>query len=337
MTHREGRLRAGPRLFLTFAEVKPMDVFQTMRFFTAVAQTGSFTAAAQLLDTTTTNVSKAVSSLEARLQTRLINRTTRRLALTEAGLRYLQRCEKILEEIRDAEEEAGTAHIKPVGRLKIHAMSAIGNHYVIDAIAQYRETHPSVLFDLTLTNRLPDLLEEGYDMSIVLARELPDSGFVAQRLGTTYSILCASPAYLKKRGIPDSPGALGSHDCLRLVNTVMPVEHWAFEGPDGVEAINIPESPFHVNTADAMSVAISTGMGIGIQPIASAVDGLKAGTLVRVLPEYHFEELNLFAIYPSRKFVDAKIKTWVEFLKESIPGLLAADEKIVAASKKQLR
>jgi DNA-binding transcriptional LysR family regulator len=306
-----------------------MDVFQTMRFFVAVAQSGSFTAAAELLDTTTTNVSKAVSSLEARLQTRLINRTTRRLALTEAGLRYLQRCENILDEVREAEEEAGTAHIMPVGRLKIHAMGAIGNHYVIDAIAKYRETHPSVMFDLTLTNRLPDLLEEGYDMSIVLARDLPDSGFVAQRLGITYSILCASPAYLKKRGHPDSPGALGSHDCLRIVNTIMPAGNWVFEGPEGVETVNIPLSPFHVNTADAMTVAITNGMGIGIQPIASAVDGLRAGTLVRVLPEYHFEEFNLFAIYPSRKFVDAKIKTWVEFLKSHIPGMLAADEKIV--------
>jgi DNA-binding transcriptional LysR family regulator len=118
-----------------------MDVLQTMRFFTAVAQSGSFTAGL-LLDTTTTNVSKAVSSLEARLNTRLINRTTRRLALTEAGTRYLQRCEKILEEIREAEEEAGIAQVDPKGRLKIHAMSAIGNHYVIDAIARYREIHP---------------------------------------------------------------------------------------------------------------------------------------------------------------------------------------------------
>ncbi|MGF6110268.1 LysR family transcriptional regulator [Pseudomonas sp. ADAK2] len=310
-----------------------MDVFQTMRFFMTVAQSGSFTAAAEILDTTTTNVSKAVSSLEARLQTRLINRTTRRLALTEAGTRYLQRCEKILDEVREADEEAGTAQVMPAGRLKIHAMAAIGNHYVIDAIARYRETQPSVMFDLTLTNRLPDLLEEGYDMSIVLARDLPDSGFVAQRLGITYSILCASPAYLKKRGIPDSPGALAAHDCLRIVNTVMPVEHWAFEGPEGVETITIPVSPFHINTADGMTVAITNGMGIGIQPIASAVNGLKAGTLVRVLPEYHFEEFNLFAIYPSRKFVDAKIKTWVEFLKTYIPGLLAADEKIVGSAK----
>ncbi|MGW8461670.1 LysR family transcriptional regulator [Pseudomonas sp. CLCA07] len=310
-----------------------MDVFQTMRCFIAVAQSGSFTAAAVMLDTSTTNISKAVSSLEARLQTRLINRTTRRLALTEAGLRYLQRCEKIIEEMREADEEAGTAQTRPVGRLKIHAMSAVGNHYVINAIARYRETHPSVMFDLTLTNRLPDLLEEGYDMSIVLARDLPDSGFVAQRLGVTYSILCASPAYLKKRGVPDAPGALGAHDCLRIVNTVMPAENWIFEGPEGVETVNTPLSPFHVNTADAMTVAISNGMGIGIQPIASAVDGLRAGRLVRVLPEYHFEELNVFAIYPSRKFVDAKIKTWVDFLKDYIPVLLACDEKIVSSTK----
>ncbi|HCS43660.1 MAG TPA: LysR family transcriptional regulator [Pseudomonas sp.] len=312
-----------------------MDVFQTMRFFVAVVQSGSFTAAAELMDTNTTNVSKAVSSLEARLQTRLINRTTRRLALTEAGLRYLQRCERILDEVREADEEAGTAQTLPVGRLKIHAMSAIGNHYVIDAIAKYREIYPSVMFDLTLTNRLPDLLEEGYDMSIVLARDLPDSGFVAQRLGITYSILCASPGYLKKRGIPESPGALGDHDCLRIVNTVMPVENWAFEGPKGVETVNVAVSPFHINTADGMTVAIKNGMGIGIQPIASAVDGLKAGNLIRVLPEYHLEELNLFAIYPSRKFVDAKIKTWVDFLKNSVPGLLAADEKIVGSPKKR--
>lgn len=310
-----------------------MDVFQSMRFFVAVAQSGSFTAAAELLDTTTTNVSKAVSALEARLHTRLINRTTRRLALTEAGLRYLKRCEKILDDVREADTEAGTAQTLPVGRLKIHAMSAIGNHYVIDAIARYREIHPTVMFDLTLTNRVPDLLEEGYDMSIVLARDLPDSGFVAQRLGMTYSILCAAPAYLEKHGIPDTPAALAEHECLRIVNTVMPVEHWTFEGPQGMETITIPLSPFHINTADGMTIAIRKGMGIGIQPIASAVEGLRAGTLVRVLPEYRLEELNLFAIYPSRKFVDAKTKTWVDFLKLSIPELLASDEQIAGARK----
>jgi DNA-binding transcriptional LysR family regulator len=309
-----------------------MDTFQTLRCFVAVAQSGSFTAAAALLDTSTTNVSKAVSSLEARLHTRLINRTTRRLALTEAGARYLQRCERIIDEMREADEEAGTAHVKPVGRLKIHTMSAIGNHYVINAIAAYREIHPTVMFDLTLANRVPDLLEEGYDMSIVLARDLPDSGFVAQRLGITYSILCASPGYVSKRGLPLTPDDLAAHDCLRIVNTPMPAECWSFDGPHGVQNVQVPLSPLHVNTADGMTVAIKSGMGIGIQPIASAVEGLKAGTLVRVLPDFHLEELSLYAIYPSRKFLDAKIKTWVEFLKNSIPERLASDEKVAGAT-----
>lgn len=308
-----------------------MDLFQSMRVFVTVAQSGSFTAASQLLGTTTTHVSKAVSALEARLHTRLMNRTTRRLALTEAGVRYLQRCEKIIDDVRVAEEEAGTAQTLPVGRLKIHAMAAVGNHYVIDAIARYREIYPTVTFDLTLTNRTPDLLEEGYDMSIVLARDLPDSGFIAQRLGVTYSILCASARYVEKSGLPQTPAALCEHECLRIVNTVMPVENWTLVSPHGISTVTIPMSPFHINTADGMTIAIDKGMGIGIQPIASASNGLKAGTLVRVLPEYRLEELNLFAIYPSRKFVDAKIKTWVEFLKQCIPQLLASDEDAVSA------
>ena len=165
-----------------------MDTLQNMRAFSCVAEAGSFTAAAVQLDTTTANVSRAVSNLEAHLQTRLLNRTTRRIALTEAGKRYLLRCEQILAYVEEAEAEASDAHARPAGQLKVHTMTGIGQHFVIDAIARYRKTHPDVTFDLTMANRVPDLLDEGYDVSIVLARELPDSGFVSQRLGMTYSI-----------------------------------------------------------------------------------------------------------------------------------------------------
>lgn len=163
-----------------------MDTLQNMRAFSCVAEAGSFTAAAVQLDTTTANVSRAVSNLEAHLQTRLLNRTTRRIALTEAGKRYLLRCEQILAYVEEAEAEASDAHARPAGQLKVHTMTGIGQHFVIDAIARYRRTHPDVTFDLTLANRVPDLLDEGYDVSIVLASELPDSGFVSQRLGITY-------------------------------------------------------------------------------------------------------------------------------------------------------
>lgn len=175
-----------------------MDTLQNMRAFSCVAQAGSFTAAAAVLDTTTANVSRAVSNLEAHLQTRLLNRTTRRIALTEAGKRYLLRCEQILASVEEAEAEASDAHARPAGQLKVHSMPGVGQHYVIDAIARYRRNHPDVAFDLTMTHRVPDLLEEGYDVSIVLASELADSGFVSQRTGITYSIVCASPSTSKR-------------------------------------------------------------------------------------------------------------------------------------------
>ncbi|RZI83949.1 MAG: LysR family transcriptional regulator, partial [Pseudomonas sp.] len=131
-----------------------MDTLQNMRAFSCVAQLGSFTAAAVQLDTTTANVSRAVSNLEAHLQTRLLNRTTRRIALTEAGKRYLMRCEQILTYVEEAEAEASDAHARPGGQLKVHSMTGVGQHFVVDAIARYRETHPDVTFDLTMANRV---------------------------------------------------------------------------------------------------------------------------------------------------------------------------------------
>ena len=233
-----------------------MDTLQNMRAFSCVAEAGSFTAAAAQLDTTTANVSRAVSNLEAHLQTRLLNRTTRRIALTEAGKRYLLRCEQILAYVEEAEAEASDAHARPAGQLKVHTMTGIGQHFVIDAIARYRKTHPDVTFDLTLANRVPDILDEGYDVSIVLASELPDSGFVSQRLGITYSIVCASPGYVKASGCPQKPSDLLNHACLRLVSPVIPLEKWVFDGPEGQEMVTINNSPFLVYSADAMKTAI---------------------------------------------------------------------------------
>ncbi|MBD8492470.1 LysR family transcriptional regulator [Pseudomonas syringae] len=303
-----------------------MDTLQNMRAFSCVAQAGSFTAAAVQLDTTTANISRAVSNLEAHLQTRLLNRTTRRIALTEAGKRYLQRCEQILAYVEQAEAEASDAHARPAGQLKVHSMPGVGQHYVINAIARYRSEHKDVSFDLTLTNRVPDLLEDGYDVSIVLASELPDSGFVSQRLGITYSIVCASPSYIEARGMAHRPAELLTHACLRLVSPVFPLDKWQFNGPEGQETVTLNHSPFLVNSAEAMKTAIASGMGVGILPIYSAIEGLRDGTLVRVLPRYRFQELNLYAVYPSRQYLDAKIKTWVEYLRSTLPDILAADE-----------
>ena len=309
-----------------------MDTLHNMRVFVAVVESGSFTGAAQTLQTTTAHVSRAVAHLETHLRTRLLHRTTRRIALTEAGQRYLARCEQILAYVEEAEAEAGHAQARPEGRLRVHSMTGIGQHYVIRAIAGYRQLHPEVRFDLTMANRIPDLLEEGFDLAIVVAAELPDSGFVSQQIGQTYSILCASPAYLGEHGQPQTPAELADHACLRFISPVVSFDRWQFEGPDGTETFRIGETPFQVNTGDAMTEALRQGLGIGVLPIYSAVDGLRDGSLVRVLPAYRLQRLNAYALYASRQYLDAKIRTWVAYLREQIPGALAADEAFVRAT-----
>jgi len=302
-----------------------MNTLQYMRAFVCVAQTGSFTQAAELLGSTTANLSRAVLNLETHLRTRLLNRTTRRVAMTEAGKRYYQRCEAILASVSEADAEAQASQQHPAGELRVHAMVGIGMHYVIGAVAGYRENHPEVTFDLQLDNRIPDLIEEGYDLSIVLAADLPDSGYVSQRLGSIYSVLCAAPRYLQRRGAPLTPADLTQHDCL-LMSMVHPHAKWLFDGPQGPIAAAVRHSPLQVNTIDGVRVGILSGLGIGVLPSYSAIDGLRSGALVRVLPEYRLQSLNLYALYPSRLYLDPKIRTWVDYLRESLPAALAQEE-----------
>lgn len=304
-----------------------MDTLFLMRAFVCVAETGSFTAAAARLDLTTSYVSRAVAALEDHLRARLLHRTTRRIALTEAGQRYLQRCEQILGSIDEAESEARDAQARPAGNLKVHAMTGIGQHYLIQAAADYSEKYPEVSFDLTLANRITDILDEGYDLSVVIARELPDSGFISKRLGTTYSILCAAPSYIARYGFAHQPADLTRHRCLRLINAVMSPDQWQLTGPAGEELVAIEQSHFQVNTSDAMTVALKAGMGIGALPFYTALSGLRDGSLVRVLPEHTLFPLDVFALYPSRQYLDAKIRTWVEFLRDYMPKRLEADER----------
>jgi len=306
-----------------------MDTLQNMRVFMRVIEDGSFTAAARYLNTTTPHVSRAISDLESHLRTRLLNRTTRRLALTEAGERYLQRCEQILAFVDEAEAEAGDAQARPSGTLHAHAMSSVGQRYVIPAISKYQQEFPEVKVDLTLAQRIPDLFDEGYDVSLVMATDLPDSGLIAQYLGTTHSILCASRDYLKRYGVPRTPHDLHQHNCLQLITSIFPADKWAFQGPAGAEIVSIAGG-FQVNVAESMGVAIREGMGIGTVPMYSAIDGLRRGDFVRIMPEYGLQHMNLYALYASRQYLDAKIKTWVECLRRLIPEFLAADAAALA-------
>ena len=306
-----------------------MDTLQNMRVFVRVVEAGSFTAAAQSLNSTTGAMSRAVSELEAHLRTRLMNRSTRRLALTTAGERYLKRCQQILADVDNAEEEASCAQERPSGVLRMYSFASIGQHYVLPAISRYRALYPDVTVELTLSQRMPDLFEGSSDVAVVTASTLPNSDLVSLLLGATFNILCASPAYLRAHGTPQHPHDLARHECLILQIPAFPANEWLLEGPNGSELMEV-SGPVQVNIAESLVVAIREGMGIGMLPLYAAIDGLRDGSMVRVLPEHTLQKMNIYALYPSRKFIDAKTRTWVEFLRSHMPKVIARDEALLA-------
>lgn len=298
-----------------------------MRAFVRVAESGGFTAAAVRLNMVTAQVSRAVSELEQHLRTRLLNRTTRRVVLTEAGTRYLHRCYQVLACLEQAEAEASNAHVIPSGRLRVHATASFGQHYVMPAITRYQKRYPQVAVDLTLSQHVPDLVDEGYDVSVQLSQtELPSTGSIAVRVGNSYSILCASPSYLAQRGTPSSVADLADHTCLQTNSQILPRSSWDLDGPNGREVFDLPPSPFRVNIAEAMAFALHEGLGVGALPLWTALPWLRDGTLTRVLPAYRLSAMQIHALYTSREYLDAKIRSWIDFLQGSIPQMLNDDE-----------
>ncbi len=304
-----------------------MDALQAVRVFIRVVEAGSFTAAAKALGLSTAQVSRLVSELESHLQARLLQRTTRRLGLTEVGRRYLERCRQIVSEFDEASAEARGSHLKPQGRLRVHAITGIGTQLLAPLAASYGELYPEVSIDLTLSQRHPDLLEEGQDVVITLAQDLPDSEQIAQLLGTTYSVICAAPTYLERYGTPQSLDELDQHRCLRLLDPVFG-DSWTFNS-NGVERAIHLQNTFQVNVAEAMAEAAGAGMGICLLPDLVAARAFERGQLVRLLVQHRLPERGIYALYPSRRFLDAKVRTWVEFLKEQLPVALSANRAVV--------
>jgi len=306
-----------------------MNILQNMRMFARVVESGSFTAAAQSVNASTGAMSRAVSELEKHLRARLLNRSTRRFALTPTGQKYFRDCQKILADIDRAEEEASGAHKHPTGTLRMFSFASIGQHYVLPAIAKYRAQYPEVVVELTLSQSMPDFFAGVSDVAVVAAPSLPDSELISHLLGSTFSILCTSPEYASSRGTPKNPADLIHHECLTLNTPAVPTNEWLLEGAYGSKLIQV-RSLLQVNVAESLVVAIREGMGIGMLPLHAAVEGLRDGTLIRVLPDYTLLNLNIYALYPSRQFVDAKTRTWVDFLRLHVPETIARDRATLA-------
>ncbi|HEY8605928.1 MAG TPA: LysR family transcriptional regulator [Noviherbaspirillum sp.] len=287
-----------------------MDKLRSMEIFVAVADSGSFTAAAAAFDLSPVMVGKHIRALEERLGARLLARTTRRQHLTEIGRQYLERCRQILADIRAAESGAEAMRTVPRGTLKVSAPVSFGGHRMAGVIADYLAAHPEVSVDLNLDDRVVDLVEEGYDAAVRIG-ELRDSGLVARPLLPYRMMICASPDYLARAGTPRTPGDLKAHQCLDFVHWNKRVR-WRLNEP--LEPTAPPESRFRSNNGQALRMAALRGHGIVMQTEILLAEDVAAGRLVPLLEAYLPAPRPMHLVYPRDRQATPKLTTFASFM-----------------------
>lgn len=288
-----------------------MDTIDGMRTFAAVVAEGSFSRAAGRLDMSPQLASKYVGQLEARLGVRLLNRSTRQLSLTEAGRAYHDRVRQVLADIDDMENAVGDLTARARGTLRINAPMTFGQLHLTRTIAEYQNIQPEVEVDLTLNDRVVDIVSEGFDLAIRIGK-LEESSLVARRLAPVHLAVCGSPEYFRRRGVPDTPEQLSEHDCLRYAYAA-DYDRWRFERDGRKHSVRI-RGPFSANNGDALRVAALAGKGIVLQPTFIVGDDIRNGRLQTVLDDYHTATLNVHAVYAHRQYLSAKVRTFVDFL-----------------------
>ena len=293
-----------------------MENLSDIAVFVQVVDSGSFTAAADRLAMSKSVISKYVSRLEDQLGARLLNRTTRRLSLTEAGRILYDRSQRGLEEIEAAEMEVSQLQQTPRGRLRFNTPMSFGILHIAPALTEFQRQYPQVSIDMNLEDRQIDLVEEGYDLAIRIA-DLPDSSLVARRLGPCKHALCASPGYLEKHGIPRTPEELQQHHTLTFGYHDTPRE-WRLLTPDGRYQSVPMNSTMHMNNSLALREAVLNDAGIVLIPTFIVGADIQAGRLQNVLPSYRLLEPSIYAVYPQRKYLSPKVRAFIEFIAQKI-------------------
>jgi DNA-binding transcriptional LysR family regulator len=288
-----------------------MDLLSSMKVFAAVVEAGSFAGAADKLETSRAMTSKHVLKLEEHLGTRLLNRTTRKLSLTDTGRGFYERCIQIISDVAEAEQEAGHMSSTPRGVLKLTMPLSYGQHRLAGIVGEYAQAYPQVRLDISLSDRKADIVEEGFDLAIRIGT-LPQSDLIARKIGGVRSFVCASPAYLARHGTPAQPADLARHACLGYTLGGNSGE-WRLEGPGGEVLVPV-SGPIRADNGDMLRLAAASGAGVVLQPRFIVADDLAAGRLVRILPDWQSRELGVHAVYPSRRHLSAKVRTMIEFL-----------------------
>lgn len=291
-----------------------MDKFTEMQSLVAVVELGSFVRAADALSLSKAAVSRHLGQLEARLGVRLLHRTTRRLSLTEEGKVFYARCKALLAEVDEAEAEVTERGGEAVGQVRINAPLTFGILYLAELWGAFKAMHPRVSLDVTLADRVIDLVEDGYDLAVRVG-QLPGSSLIARKLTTTRLVLCASPQYLSQAGTPHHPDELEEHAVLAY-SYFDRGDEWPFEGPNGPITVRVRPT-MRTNNGDTCRVGALLHHGIVLQPTFLVGPDIEAGRLIEVLPQYRSLEMDIHAVYPTRKHVSPKVRLLIDFLVDS--------------------
>ncbi|MGY1917456.1 LysR family transcriptional regulator [Pseudomonas tolaasii] len=290
-----------------------MDRALEMQVFCTVVDKGSFIGAAAPLEMSKAAISRYVSGLEERLGVRLLHRTTRRLSLTDEGRQFYHQARDVLALMDQAEESVSSTAPEPSGVLRVNAPVSFGVLHLAPVWAEFMRAYPKVELDISLNDRLVDLVEEGFDAAVRIAR-MENSSLVGRRLASTRMCLCASPKYLSShppvRTLPD----LTEHGVIAYTNFATGNE-WQFEGPGGSESVRT-RSTVRCNNGDTCRSIALAGGGISLQPSFMVAGDLRKGDLIEVLPEYQSVELGVYVVYPTRKHLATKVRVLINFLVE---------------------
>ena len=285
-----------------------------MGVFIKTVASGSLSAAAREMGVSTAVVSRKLAALEARLGVRLLNRTTRRIALTDEGARFHDACVRILAEIEEADAEATARRIEPQGILKVALPASFGHKHIAPLIPHFVKRYPGVQLALSLSDRTVNVIDEGFDLAIRIA-ELQDSSLAARKLAPNRRVVCASPAYLRRHGIPDVPADLAKHNCLTTTEFHMT---WEYMDPAGVPGSVRVSGHYACDNWEVLRDWAVAGLGIALKSTWDVRRDLEDGSLVPLFSGYTFgSDVAIYAVYPHRRHLPAKTRVFIDFLAES--------------------
>jgi DNA-binding transcriptional LysR family regulator len=290
------------------------DSLAEMAVFSRVVAAGSLSAAARELGLSPAVISRRLAALESRLGVRLINRTTRSLHLTDEGATYYDNCARLLSEIEEADAAVSAGRVEPQGPLKIALPTSFGHRHVAPLIPDFASRFPKVQLALSLSDRTVNLVEEGFDLAIRIA-DLADSSLAARKLAPNRRIVCASPEYLRRHGMPRTPQDLADHNCLTTNDFAM---NWEYRGPQGEPGVVRVSGRYCCDNWEVLREWALAGLGVALKSTWDVRPQLEDGSLVSLCPGYTFDtDVAIYAVYPHRRFLPAKTRAFIEFLADS--------------------